>query len=382
MSWGFVFGRLLTLVLVGHVGLILWNLRVVVRPRHPEHSDDAGPLVSVLIPARDEEAGIGDCLRAVLAQDYPNIEVVVVDDRSQDRTIAIVRAVGGSQVELIEGTSLPEGWTGKNWACEQLQQQASGEILCFVDADTLLEPEAVSSLVATVQDHDVGLVAVLLRSHTEGIAEATMLPMVNHAILGLFPTSLIHRSTHPDFAIAFGPFITVTRAAYEAAGGHRAHPGHIVDDMQLARSVKAAGHEIRLVNGTDLVSTRWYRGLREIWHGFSKNAYGGIGYRPALALMVCAVLTPLLVLPFIRLGVGAISGGVRGEVLLQVGLLLTGRLITSLVGRDRLWTVPLLPITVIFWAATLAWSMTLGLTGRSVSWKGRSVPVGGRRSRR
>ncbi len=380
MSWNFVFGQLLTLVLVGHVGLILWNLRVVVRPNATITTDSlSAPSVSILVPARNEEAAIAECLRALLAQDHPDIEILVLDDRSEDRTAVIAAAVGGDSVRVLAGEPLPDGWTGKNWACHQLAAEARGEVLCFVDADTVLEPEAVRSVVSTLSDQSVGLVAVLLRSHTEGVAEATLLPMVNHAVLGLFPTSLIHRSTHPDLSIAFGPFITISRAAYDAAGGHAANPGHIVDDMQLARSVKSAGHEIRLVNGTDLVSTRWYRGMRQIWRGFSKNAYGGIGYRSGLAVLACTVLTPILVLPFARVVAGLFAGDVPDVALVQVGLLLTGRLITSIVGRDPLWTVPFHPFTVVFWAATLAWSVTLGVTGRSVSWKGRDVAVDSRR---
>lgn len=379
MSWDFLTGQVLTLVLVGLLGLVLWNLRVVVRPRASIAVDASGPMVSVLVPARDEEGAIGDCLRALLAQDHPQLEFIVLDDRSEDRTAAVVRAVGGDRVRLLRGTDPPEGWTGKNWACHQLASAATGEVLCFVDADTILEPAAVRSTVSALRDHGAGLVAVLLRSHTEGVAEAALLPMVNHAVLGLFPTSLIHRSSHPDLSIAFGPFITVSRDAYDAAGGHAAHPGHIVDDMQLARSVKAAGHEIRLVNGTDLVSTRWYRGLVEIWRGFSKNAYGGIGYRSGLAVLACAVLMPILVLPFVRVAVGLVTGDVPTDALVQVLLLLTARFITSVVGRDPLWTVPLHPFTIVFWAATLAWSVTLGLTGRTVTWKGRQVAVGNRR---
>lgn len=380
MSWDFVFGRLLTLVLVGHVGLILWNLRVVVRPTI--HAVADGPLVSVVVPARDEEANIGDCLRSLLNQDYPHIELLVLDDRSTDRTAAIVRAVGADQVTLIDGAELPPGWTGKNWACHQLYQRATGEMFCFVDADTILEPQAVSAVVATVADHDVDMVAVLPRSETTGLAEAAVLPMINNAVLGLFPTSLIQRSTNPDVAIAFGPFLAVTRDAYEAAGGHAAYPEHVVDDMRLARSVKAAGYESRLINGTDLASTRWYHGLGEIWRGFSKNAYGGLAYRPTLAALVVFALVPLLLLPFVRVLAGLVAGDVPGEALVQVFLLLTGRLITGIVGRDPAWTVPLYPLAVIFWGMTLAWSATLGLTGKTVSWKGRQVGVGGRRTKR
>lgn len=379
VSWDFVFGRLLTLILLGHVGLIFWNLRVVVRPKARHDRPDRQ--VSVLIPARNEEGSIGACLRSVLAQSHANIEVLVLDDRSTDRTAAIVRAVADHRVRLVPGLALPEGWTGKNWACHQLAELARGDVLCFLDADTLLAPDAVAATVSVLDDHDAGLVASLLRSDSHGPAEATLLPMVNHAVLGLFPTSLIHRSPHPDASLAFGPFIVVSRAAYDASGGHAAHPAHVVDDMQLARSVKAAGHELRLVNGTDLVSTRWYHGLGEIWRGFSKNAYGGIGYRPGLAIAAVTVLMPILVVPFVRVVAGLITGSVPTEALWQVALLLFGRAVTSVVGRDPLWTVPLHPVTIVFWAATLTWSVLLGVTGRSVTWKGRSVAVGNRRSR-
>lgn len=373
MSWSTLFGRVLTLVLVGQLGLVLWNLRVVTRPRR--RLRPSATRVSLLIPARNEEAVIAECLRSVLQQSHANLEIVVLDDRSTDATPAIVEGMAGDRIRLVRGQPLPAGWTGKNWACHQLVQHATGDVFCFVDADTVLEPLAIAAAVDTIEEHDVGLVAMLLRSDGRGLAEAALLPMVNHAVLALFPASLIQRSPSPDLALAFGPCITVTRAAYEAAGGHAADPGHIVDDMQLARSVKAAGYHQRLVNGTDLVTTRWYRGIGEIWRGFSKNAYGGIGYRPWLALAAIFVLAPMLVLPFVRFGVGLASGGVPTEVALQVGLLLTSRLFTSAVGRDPLWTTVLHPFTVTFWAATLGWSMLLGVTGRQVEWKDRSYRV-------
>src|SRR5262249_57285881 len=112
-----------------------------------------------------------------------------------------------------------------------------------------------------------------------------------------------------EAAIAVGPCVMVTRAARAAAGGHAAVPAHIVDDVQLARSVKASGHRIALRNGTDLVRTRWYTGFAEIWHGFSKNAYGGIGYRPGIGLLTIFVVAPALLLPFLRLGAGITTGG-------------------------------------------------------------------------
>ena len=145
------------------------------------------------------------------------------------------------------------------------------------------------------------MVASLLRNQGTSFSSSILLPIVNHAILALFPASLIHRSSNPDIALAFGPFIGVSRTAYNDSGGHAAHPDHIVDDVQLARSVKAAGYHQRLINGTDLATTTWYSGFRDIWKGFSKNAYGALSYRTSLSLLVTFMVAPLLALPFLRL---------------------------------------------------------------------------------
>ena len=125
----------------------------------------------------------------------------------------------------------------------------------------------------------------------------------------------------------------VTKAAYAAAGGHAAEPAHIVDDVELARSVKASGHRIALCNGTELVHTRWYTGFREIWNGFSKNVYGGIGYRPGIGLLTLFVVVPALLIPFLRLGAGLTTGGVAFPAA-QVALILSMRAVASRVGRD------------------------------------------------
>ncbi len=371
MTHGLLLGEVLTILLIAQVALVVWNIRVVRRPATRRWSRDA-PLLSVLVPARNEEASIATCVEALLAQDYPNFEVIVLDDRSTDGTVASTLARRDPRVRLVHGAELPKGWTGKNWACAQLAAEARGDVLCFVDADTVLHTEALSRASGELRDGDLGLVSMLLRTDTGTVAEGVLMPMVNYAVLALLPAALIERPGFPQVAVALGPFVMVTRAAYDAAGGHAAEPAHIVDDMRLARAVKASGHAVGLRNGTTLVRTRWYSGFREIWNGFSKNAYGGLDYRPGLALLALLVVAPALLFPFLRLGAALTTGGALALPALQVGLILSARAITSRAGRDPMWSVPLHPVAVAVWAGTLARSMSLARSGREIEWKGRT----------
>ena len=145
--------------------------------------------------------------------------------------------------------------------------------------------------------------------------------------------------------------------------------------------MKAAGHRVALRNGTTLVRTRWYTGFREIWDGFSKNAYGGLAYSPGVALAALLLVTPALLVPFLRLGAGLTIGGAVAAPALQVSLILSTRAITSRVGRDPLWSILLHPVTIAGWAGALARSMVLARTGREIEWKGRKYATGPPRAR-
>jgi len=367
-DWAFTWLFLMQLV------LIFWNQRALTRPLARLWDEDA-PLVSVLVPARNEEETIVDCLQSLLAQDYPNLEIVVLDDGSADATADVVQAVGGSRVRLLPGLPLPSGWTGKNWACHQLFEAARGSLLCFVDADTTFAPGTISAAVGLQEEHEAGLVSLLPRAERGSVSGSVLLPMVPHAMFALFPMALVHRDTRPGVAVAFGPFLLVTRGAYAAAGGHAARSDSIVDDVEMSRAVKAAGYPVRLANGSDLVETRWYRGVRPIWRGFSKNAYGGIGYNPWMAAMVVLVLMPVLLLPFFRVGLGVVGGDMPAFAVWQVLLLLSNRMLTSHLGRGPQWTTPLHPVMVAFWGLALGWSAMLSVTHRSVVWSDREVPT-------
>jgi chlorobactene glucosyltransferase len=374
MSWEFLLDRVVPGLLLAQLALILWNRRVVRRPWATSW-DQSAPLVSVLVPARNEEETIGPCLASLLAQDYPNLEVIILDDGSTDATAGIVWAVADPRVRLISGQPLPDRWTGKNWACHQLSQVATGDLLCFVDADTLLEPGAVSAAAGALAEEGAGLVSLLPRCGQSSRMGQILLPMVTHATFALFPVAAIHSTKHPALAAAFGPFILLTRDAYLASGGHASHPGSIIDDVQLSRSVKATGRRVRLFDGTDLVQTTWYRKVGDIWTGFAKNAYATLGYNPWVASAVIFVLAPLLLSPFLRVALGALEGDIPAFAVWQLLLLMGNRALTAVFGQDPLWSTPLHPFTLVFWAATLAWSVVLAKTERVVVWKGRALSI-------
>ncbi len=372
MTLDWLFGAGLTILVLAQLALILWNRREMARPEARRWAGGA-PAVSILVPARNEEAVIGRCLQHLADQDYPNFEIIVLDDNSTDATRRHAEAIPG--VRVVEGAPLPRGWTGKNWACHQLAGLASGDLLCFVDADTVLEPGAVSAAAGLLADRGAGLVSLLPRAEYSSVSGAVLLPMVTHALFGLFPIVLVHRLRRSQISIAFGPFILVTSEAYRAAGGHAADPGNIVDDVQLSRNVKAAGRGVALGDGTDLVATHWYDRLGDIWRGFAKNAYGGLGYNPWLGASVVFVLMPLLLVPFVRVGLGALGGEIPDAALWQSLLLVANRALTSHFGRDPYWSSVLYPVTVAFWGVTLARSMLWYATQRSVVWKDRDVPT-------
>ena len=373
-DWFILNGALLGFLLL-QVLLVLWNSRELRRPK-PRTWGAGAPLVSVLVPARNEEATITECLDSIVAQEYPNLEIIVLDDGSTDRTADIARTYADRGVAVISGVALSAGWTGKNLACHQLSREAKGDLLCFVDSDTVLEPGAISAAAGMLDDERAGLVSMMPRSSSTTMAGAMLLPMVTHALFALIPVAMVHRAKSAMLSVAFGPFMLFTREAYDAAGGHTADPGHIVDDVQLSRNTKKAGYRVRIANGTDLVATRWYDGVTGIWRGFSKNAYGALGYNPVVGATVAFVLAPLLVTPFVRLVIGAAGSGEVPEVVVwQCLLLVATRIMTAQLGRDAQWTSPFHAITVAFWGSTLARSMLLHARRESVVWKDRDVPT-------
>ena len=241
----------------------------------PPHTD--GPLLSVIVPARNEARVVETVVRTVLASSYSNLELIVVDDRSTDDTAAIVERLAreDARLRLVRGAELPAGWYGKPWACVQGARAAAGELLLFTDADTRHTPELIPRAVAALQPRRDGLVTVAPLQRCLTFWERVVMPQV-WLLLGVrYHPLAVNRARRPRDVIANGQFILTTRAAYEAAGTHEVVRHEVAEDLALAQAYHARGRRVFFVFGFDLMETRMYENLPHIVEGWSKNLYLG-----------------------------------------------------------------------------------------------------------
>lgn len=287
------------------------------------------PAISVVVPARNEAHNIGACLASLTASEYPDFEVVVVDDRSEDETREIARATApgrARRLAVVEGARLPEGWLGKPWACHQGARAARGEILLFTDADTVHGPRLLARALAGLREERADLLTLVGRQRMNTFWERLLQPHVFLGMLFRFPDfeRTAANSRWRD-AIANGQFIMMPRGAYERVGGHEAVRDEVVEDLALAQHVKRAGMRLRVRGAEDALETRMYRSLRELVDGWSKNlVLGGQQsfprwMRPLLPPVALAVGALLWLLPPVVL-VLAGSGLLSGRLTLPGGL--------------------------------------------------------------
>lgn len=242
------------------------------------------PLISVIIPARDEARNIEACLRSVLASAYGNLEAIVVDDHSVDGTGAIAQRVadedtaaqGRVRAQVIQAPPLPEGWFGKQWACQSGADAARGEILCFTDADTRHGPELLGRSAGAMRSRGAHLFTVAGAQDAVSVWEKVLQPFVFSILLVRYGgLEQMSRSTKPMDKIANGQFMMMPRSAYAQIGGHAVVRDHVAEDLRLAQVVTERGMQTHMVLARDHMNTRMYHSLAEIRRGWGKNVFAG-----------------------------------------------------------------------------------------------------------
>lgn len=287
------------------LALVIWLIARAVRQRNvlarvPVSAGDPGrtaPEVAVIVPARNEAANIGPCLRSLSAQQYPRdrLAVIVVDDDSSDATAAIAAGLAQQDPRIVlrRTSPLPPGWKGKVHACCAGVSAAPRDArwLCFLDADMRAAPRAVASAVAAASERQLDLLTLAPRHELRSFAERLMLPCGLY-LLGFYQDLEKIQAPQSDAVVATGQFMLLRREAYDAVGGHAAVRDAICEDVELALLLKRRGHRVLLMDGNLLLSTRMYTGWSTLWPGFAKNLVQLLGgpVRTVLAAPVVVVL--------------------------------------------------------------------------------------------
>jgi chlorobactene glucosyltransferase len=336
------------------------------------------PRVSVLVPARDEEARIGDCVRSLLAQEYPDFEVVVLNDHSTDRTGEILADLGSGDARLrvLVGAGLPPGWLGKHWACQQLTEASDGELLLFTDADTKHGPRSVLHGVAALEAEGADLLTALPHEEAVTWAERLIVPVVPWAILTFLPLAIAYRRPSPALSATIGQYMLFRRSAYDRIGGHAAVRGDPVDDIALGRRIKAEGFCWRLADATRDVHCRMYQSAGQVFEGFSKNLFAGFGQRLLPFIGVWLWLAIVFLLPIAVLLVGLFGGPAPALDTVIAGFGVAFGLASWGICYLRFGfpvrMTSLYPVTILLAVYIAVRSFILALQGRA-TWKGRTL---------
>jgi glycosyltransferase involved in cell wall biosynthesis len=284
--------------------IAVWPIRLVVleiilRRQHaltagsPGYLDANPPQVSAILPAKDEEVYVAECLRSLRRQTYPNLEILVVDDRSTDRTGAIAReiAAGDPRIRVLTIDHLPAGWTGKTHALHHAAQRARGQWLLFLDADTTLAPQSLAIMMEYARTQGAALASLLPELRCETFWERAVQALAGITLMQSFPLHVVNDDRSP-LAFANGQYILIERMAYRAAGGHEAVKDRFVEDIALAERVKALGFPIRVALARGIVSCRMYASFAQLIKGWSRIFYDALGRSPwRLTLKVLDPLT-------------------------------------------------------------------------------------------
>ena len=334
------------------------------------------PLVSIILPVRNQAQTVGDCVNSLVGLEYPNKEIIVVDGGSTDGTRELVQKFA-NEITLVDEEPLPAGWVGKNWACHLGYKKSRGELLLFTDGDSVHATDSLGRSVNYFQAEKADLVTLAPGTILRSFWERLLQPPIFLLIMILVGGKLVNDDDRQN-AIGNGQYMLFRRDAYDKIGGHYAVRDKIIEDYSLGRLLKKAGMRLRFVTAPDAIGVRMYASLGEIWRGWRKNFYT-VSEKHMLPRAVARIflMFTFLVLPFAVLGYGVVLATATPlNAYLIAGLFMSGLLWLGIVMLDNSIGVSSLyalmfPLAIFVYILIGIDSTVRGSLGYGFSWKGR-----------
>jgi len=355
-----VFGFTVTQLLVVLTNLIFLQL-------FPAANKEFQPLISVLIPARNEENNIANIIQDILNQDYQQFELLVFNDQSTDKTTDIVSsfAKNDNRIHLFHSKGLPNGWLGKNFGCHSLAQKAQGEYLFFIDADVRLNGSIITDTLAMTKKYDLGLLTIFPKQKMMSLGEYLTVPNMNFILLSLLPLILVRKSKFPSLAAANGQFMLFNAGTYRKNLPHQTFKNNKVEDIETARYFKTKNIKVACLAGDNNVCCRMYKGFEEAVNGFSKNVINFFGNSFLLATIFWLITTFGIVLVWVVLPIRLFG--------LYLALLILTRVFISIVSRQNIIINLLLSLPQQLTMGIFILKAAINKKNKTFQWKGRTI---------
>ncbi len=349
----------------------VYNFFTAPRIRNIEDRLIHKPFISILIPARNEETCIGNCVEDVLNQTYKNYELIILDDESKDGTAKIIvdkisENRAEDKIKLISGKPKPDDLVGKNWACHQLSLEAKGEYFLFIDADVRLRPHVIESCIHYLYKYKLQMITCFPTQKMKSIGEWLVVPLMNFLLLAFLPLRKVYSSGKRSFIAANGQFLLITKEAYTKIGGHIGVADKVVEDMEIARQAKKSGFKLMTFLGEDSISCRMYDGFKPAFNGFTKNFFPGFNISPAIFTIFLVFVFTAFFLPFLLVFMNS-------YFILVVLIILLGRLAISVSSKQNFLINILLHPAQMFLMIAVGVNSVYRTKTKKLKWKGRSI---------
>ncbi|WP_377889051.1 glycosyltransferase [Alkalihalobacillus sp. R86527] len=365
------------IILASFLGWTIINSRFMPALPNKRFHRDKNELVSILIPLRNEEDNVVDLITNVKKLSYPYIEFILLDDDSSDRTLKLLieNTQGDDRFSIIKGDDLPPSWNGKVYACHQLSERANGDYLLFIDADIRLHPDILQSSLTLMKKKKASMLSGFPAFPVSLWLEKLLVPLQHFVVHFHLPLLAANWTNKPAFTAAHGAFILVTHKEYNMINGHKSIHSSLVDDVDLSRSFKIHGHRSLLANITKYATCYMYSSNKDVWEGFTKNLFPGLGRSLLLVSFLFFFYGVFYVLPFILLliGGGSFLKGMPSFILFLPYLLITlQKAWVDWITNQSVRLSVFMPLSALAFMLLLVNSTMRGIKQKGYVWKGRT----------